>query len=327
MKKTIRIKFVGFYRDFDPNNNFILNSLKKYYNVVQSEQPEYLFSSCFSDDYLDYDCIRIFYTGENICPDFRAFDYAIGFEYLQFMDRYLRYPNYAIPELYGEDVALMKQKHCNVDMQMAQKQDFCSFVVSNGTENCAVERTDFFYKLSDYKKVNSGGRYLNNIGLPEGVPDKLEFQRKHKFSIAFENSSHAGYTTEKIIQAFAAGTIPIYWGDPMITKDFNQNAFIVCGQENEWNDIIRRIREIDENEALYRSMMACPALVQSDLVEKYQMDLDIFLRNIVDQDVEKAFRRDRMGTGKVWALELKRMRAAKKNRIIRFYLKRKIRRG
>ena len=64
-----------------------------------------------------------------------------------------------------------------------------------------------FEALSWYQQVSSGGRYKNNIGGP--VDDKLKFQRKHKFVIAFENTATPGYTTEKIIGAFAAGAVPI----------------------------------------------------------------------------------------------------------------------
>ena len=82
--KTIKIKFTGFWKNFNANDNFILDILKKNYEVVLSETPEYLFYSVFNDDYIKYDCVRIFVTGENICPDFQMCDYAIGFERMEF---------------------------------------------------------------------------------------------------------------------------------------------------------------------------------------------------------------------------------------------------
>lgn len=78
---------------------------------------------------------------------------------------------------------------------------FCSFVVSNSQFSDPL-RKRFFERLCKYKKVDSGGRYLNNIGGP--VRDKLAFCRGYKFNIAFENSSVDGYTTEKIMEAYAA---------------------------------------------------------------------------------------------------------------------------
>ena len=89
-----------------------------------------------------------------------------------------------------------------------------------------------FEELNKYKRVDSGGRYLNNIGRPEGVRDKFAFQSEHKFSLTFENSAHLGYTTEKLLQGFSAGTIPIYWGDPAVENCFNPKAFINISGNN-----------------------------------------------------------------------------------------------
>ena len=61
-----------------------------------------------------------------------------------------------------------------------EKRKFCSFVVSNA--DAKPIRQHFFEKLSDYKKVDSGGRFMNNVGGP--VADKIDFHRQHKFVIA-----------------------------------------------------------------------------------------------------------------------------------------------
>ena len=42
----------------------------------------------------------------------------------------------------------------------------------------------------------------------------------YAFSIIIESNRTPGYFTEKIIDCFATGTIPIYWGDPEITTYF-----------------------------------------------------------------------------------------------------------
>jgi hypothetical protein len=310
--KTIKIKFVGFWNEFDDNNNFIINLLKKHYAVELSDEPEYVFSSCFSDEYLDYECVRIFYTGENLVPDFNAFDYAIGYEYLDYGDRYMRYTDYAIPEEYGTDCSLMRHKHELAAEQAGQKSEFCSFVVSKGNGHVAKERESFFKMLSDYKKVNSGGRFLNNIGQPEGVKDKLEFQKRHKFAIAFENSSHPGYSTEKIVQAFAAGCIPIYWGDPLISRDFNEASFVNCHQYKDFQSVVEAIRQIDHDPVLYERMLAEPALVDPDFVGKLNRRLETFLCHIIDQPIETAYRRDRVGYNQAHVERLQRRRRFQK---------------
>ena len=44
-KKTIKINFKYFHEGFNPKNNFFTNLLRKQYNVIISEKPDYLFYS------------------------------------------------------------------------------------------------------------------------------------------------------------------------------------------------------------------------------------------------------------------------------------------
>ena len=101
MKKEIFIAFVGFWNSFDINDNFLINPLKKKFkiSVIDVEKhPElknkvqYLFYGDFSKSYLTYSCVRIYYTGENLFPNFNSCDYAIGYDYISLDDRYIRYP-------------------------------------------------------------------------------------------------------------------------------------------------------------------------------------------------------------------------------------------
>lgn len=282
MSSRIKIKFTGFWPGWNPEDNFIINALKTFTEVELSDEPEYLFSSWFSNEYRDYDCVKIFYTGENVCPDFNVFDYGIGFECMDYGDRYLRYPLYYVSELYGHDYDLMLTKHENAMETLKEKSDFCSFVVSNGTSSAEDLRRVFFEKLSKYKQVNSGGRYLNNIGEPNGVADKLAFQTRHKFAIAFENSAHDGYVTEKLVQAFAAKTIPIYWGSPTVSSEFNPKAFINCQDYPNLDAVIEQIKKIDEDDELCLSILSEPALLD-DKRSEYDARLVDFLKNVVSQ--------------------------------------------
>ena len=306
-KKTIKIKFSGMGGKFDPQNNFISNILKKYYTVELSDNPDYLIYSVNSSDYLKYNCVRIFYTAENIVPDFNICDYAIGFHYMDFGDRYCRYPLYMVDgfKAYsGDDYAsdLIRAQHKQEVSQDYTKTDFCSFVYSNG--DAAICREKIFDALSNYKKVNSGGRYRNNIGGP--VVSKLEFQKKHRFVIAFENSTTPGYATEKIVHAFAAGSVPIYWGNPDITKEFNAGSFINChdfglkadGDDNVIQEIVSKIIELDQNENEYKKMLATPAFADSNYVSNVQKTFEEFLLNIFSQSKEASYRRNLLYWGK-----------------------------
>lgn len=230
-------------------------------------------------------CVRIFYTGENIVPDFNICDYAIGFEWMQYEDRYLRMPYIYNSKRFERICDLCAKKHV---LPIPEKKYFCSFTVSDSRADS--KRLSIFHALQKYKPVNSGGKLENNIG--GRIKDKLAFDRIHKFSLCAENSSHNGYCTEKLPQAFAAQTIPIYWGDPEVTKIYNSKAFINAHDYATIDELVERVKEVDNNPVLYASMLAEPALISPEeySYEAQYEQLKSFLRHIVTQPLDRAHR-------------------------------------
>lgn len=290
--RTIKIKFCDFWNGFNPDENIFINILKRKYDVKLSDEPDYIFYSVFGYEHLKYQGIRIFYSGENIVPDFNICDYGISFNYINFDDRYLRFPLYF---LYEEDIENVK-KRGTIEGDHCTKDKFCNFIYSNG--DAADERDAIFKAISTYKKVDSGGKHLNNLGFR--IADKYEFQKRYKFSIAFENSSSRGYVTEKILQAFAAGTIPIYWGDKMIASEFNPEAFINCHDYPDFAHVLQRIIEIDNNDALFFEILNKPVFVDSNCVNESYNKLENFLFNIFEQEKSAVYRRNRFYRGKMY---------------------------
>lgn len=298
-KMEVRIAFVDFWPGCDQQNHIITKALKQKYEVkfVHPQEADYVFFSVFGDEHwsLPDETVKIFYTGENLCPDFNICDYAIGFEWMDFGDRYYRLPNYYATEFFLPKVEQMLQKHhLSADKDYVGRK-FCSFVVSNPAGSPI--RREAFERISTYKKVDSGGRWLNNIGGP--VEDKLAFDSEHKFSIVCENSSHRGYTTEKIVEAFAAQTIPIYWGDPEVTRVYNPKAFINIQEYANWDDLIAEVKKIDENKDLYIRMLKEPAIKDGSFTYQEQFDgMAAFLAHIIEQPHSEAYRYNREFWGK-----------------------------
>ena len=139
-------------------------------------------------------------------------------------------------------------------MQLVKKESegFCCFVYSNNINH----RNAFCRQLSNYKKVDCGGGSLNNVG--GKVKNKIEFQKKYKFCIAYENSVQPGYTTEKILQAYKSNCIPIYYGSETIKDDFNPKTFINAHDFDNNNDLINYIKKVDTDVSLYNSYMNKP---------------------------------------------------------------------
>ena len=300
--RKISVYFEGFWKGFDNENNFIINILRKYFDVIVSNQPEYLFYSIFNDNYLKYDCVKIFFTGENLSPDFNVCDFAMAYDDIQFGDRYLRFPLWLLYDSHfernminGVEITSLKRMHND-----GKREKFCSFVYSNG--NADPFRKALYEKLDTYKHVDSGGRFMNNVGGP--VKNKLTFEAEHRFSIACENVSQAGYTTEKLVEAFVSGAVPIYWGDPDVIKDFNPKAFINCMDYDSIEDIIKMIREIDQNQDLYEDMMTQRVFQDEQFIDHKYEAVEQFLVHIVELPYEKARKNARFYWKKIYQKKL-----------------------
>ena len=299
-KKLVKLEYGATWVRFTPEVNChfwrYLAASEKYEPVISSD-PDYLIYSDFgnSEDpsfLANNNLVKIYFTGENLAPNFNECDYAIGNDYLDFGDRFLRMPTYLDPG-YASRYNLMLKKHeLYVSEDPAQREGFCSFVYSN-TKAAALQRERLFKALSDYKRVESGGRMRNNVGFY--VEDKLAFERGCKFSIACENSLHPGYVTEKIVDAFAAGCIPIYWGDPTIASQFNPEAFIDVGKLG-IQAALELVKQMDQDDELYRRMLAQPAIINPEAKRECYMErFAAFADNIFSQDLKAARRFPRSG--------------------------------
>jgi hypothetical protein len=254
-KFQLKINFTDFWGGFDKTNNFFYNLLIEKYEVVISDEPDLLFYSVYSSDHVKYSCTKVFYTGENQRPDFILCDFAFSYDYSSNKKNY-RLPLYA---LYG-DVTKLVDRAINAKKILAQKTKFCCFIVSNSA--CKV-RNDFFIDLSKYKHIDSGGRVFNNMG--GFVEHKLDFIRDYKFVIAFESQSYPGYTSEKVFEPLTQNCVPIYWGDPLVGNDFNTRCFVNCHEYPSFEEAIKRVREIDNNDELYMQYLSEPVFTNNRL--------------------------------------------------------------
>lgn len=163
-------------------------------------------------NYYNKNVVLIYFAGECTSPDLNIFDYAIVFDrFLQNNDRVARLSTCSF-----YSVSLFDEY---IDSEITQeilesKVNFCNFMYSHSY----IYRDQLFAKISQYKKVDSIGKHLNNTGTLNTRHSKdwrklsIEERLSYKFSIAAENAQFSGYTSEKILSCFQAHTIPIYWG-------------------------------------------------------------------------------------------------------------------
>jgi len=73
------------------------------------------------------------------------------------------------------------------------------------------------------------------------VDYKLDLLKDFRFHVVIENTNIAGWFTEKLIDCFRTGTIPIYWGNPLIGEIFDREGMIICHTEQQIIDAINSV--------------------------------------------------------------------------------------
>lgn len=102
------------------------------------------------------------------------------------------------------------------------------------------EKTKNISMIASTKIMCDGHRYRQKVaeqikdvadlygrGRENRIEHKINGLKDYRFSIAMENSCEDTYFTEKIIDCFFTGTIPIYWGTNKILDIFNSEGVIM----------------------------------------------------------------------------------------------------
>lgn len=283
--KPLLIDFADFWPTFDKTDNWIWNLLTERFDVQLSDEPRLLVYSCYGNRHRSHSGLRLFVSHENRGWGFSRCDWAITSDYVT-SPRHLRVPLWAT--MMWADAARSGPPTTSSDGR-----GFAATVVSNGA---SPTRERVHNLLDTYREVASGGRHRNNVGGP--VNDKHSFISGSKFVLAFENSSFPGYTTEKLLHALHAGAVPIYWGDPLVGRDFNTKRFINFHEFPDDEALLRRVVELDQDDAQYRAMLDEPWFKDGALPECADPSriLDFFERAVADTSTPVAQRRWRPDT-------------------------------
>lgn len=275
-RRLRRIAFIDFWPGFDDDTDRWVSKRWFAENLIDAEvvdayeDPAVVVFSCFGHKNEFYQGVKLVaYVGENVRPPVREVPLCLSFDHLDSVPPHVhtRLPLWVL----NKEVHLVVQLHearlrGDCDLSARGRSGFCCWVASNESDYDASVRLRFVKRLSErYKQVACGGKVLNNVGGP--VEDKLAFLEGYRFNVAFENGSHPGYCTEKLLHAFAAGCVPIYWGDPCESKggqgDFNPAALISAHDFASFEELIDHIAAVDRDERLLEGYLQQPILSES----------------------------------------------------------------
>lgn len=225
------------------------------------------------------------YIGENMRPSFMGYDHSLSFDYDTYGGRNHRLPlwysrlawpgfemkprrpnahNHGYEPLI-EIAPLTKPREVNWE----EKDKFCVMIAGN-PEGL---RINLFNSLYKYKPVDGYGNMFNR-SLRES---KFSVMKDYKFCLCPENSIYDGYVTEKLLDAYAGGTVPIYSGTLSVDCDFHEGAYLNYINTKDMSWFVQTIQAIDESKELYESLYTKPLLWEEPSLDNA---LD-FVRNIV----------------------------------------------
>lgn len=266
----MKINFLDFWGGFDIHNNFFIHLFRDIYGSVeigQLTECDYIIYSCFGQQHKTINrnkVKKIFYTGENIRPNFEDCDYSFTFDFDSYNGKNIRIPLYHLyidwfnVSTYTNPKYLIHPSKINDnEFIKTPKTKFCATVFSSPRQI----RFDLMNTLSTYKKVDGYGRPFGNH--TEGELDKYQKLSNYKFSICPENSYYDGYYTEKLLHAKTAGTIPIYLADNKVHIDFNKKSFIDIADFSSLESLKQFVIKVDNNDELYQEIANQPLAINN----------------------------------------------------------------
>lgn len=261
--------------------SFFMKLLEKTYqcpiHITSSpDNADVLVESIFGYmSYLHYKKWRatILYTGEtHYCSmkDIDQYDCVLGFE--ETGRNFVKCPLYILFLISNPDIMRqISEPAVNTPAQMISPSptpppppNQASVILSNIH---GKERLTFLDHLEKKMSVKYGGKYKNNIGrLVSGQfnsPEMSQFYREGKFAITMENGDQPHYVTEKIVNGFRSGVIPVYWGTSKIVEYFNPRRFLrlKSASPEDMDELIHTMLSMTDQE--YFDIIREPILLRS----------------------------------------------------------------
>ncbi len=253
----------------DDNPDLFIFSSSRYHPAVQVKAEDF-------KKLANANCIKVFVSGENVVPDFKIFDYAFSFE--ETNDKNFYFPNFVHHD-YFEQLRTGRHDDQVKAWRNSSKSKFCNLLSQQGSDPRShsgdalrrlffgatpLPRQKLAEKLMEYKRVDCPGAVLHNMrGIGPGQEKKLGFMSRYKFTIAGERVSTPYYVTEKLPHALLVNSVPIYWGCPRIAEYFNPEAFINCHDYDNFDQVLERVVEVDNDDDLYRKYIQAPPITEN----------------------------------------------------------------
>ena len=227
----------------------------------------------------------ICFIGENVRPNYIGYNYSLSFDYDTYGGRNFRLPlwyarlawpgfeqkprksnshNHGYEDLISIE-SLMKGR----TLDLSKKTKFCAMIAGNAEGL----RVNLYNSISAYKQVDGYGNMFGR-SLRQSKFDVLP---EYKFCLCPENSIYDGYVTEKLIDAYAGGTVPIYSGSVCNDEELDDGPYLNYYDIQNMDWFINHIKKCDQDSDLYKYFYERPLLNKKPSLD----DAIAFVRSIV----------------------------------------------
>ena len=287
-QETQNVRFVDFWDNFDPEEYFLplfrgLRSLEgkdlaeldfdlEFHSVFKKKDRSVLgrikgsltgLGKKTAAPSVKKPAFRVWYTAENRRPHFDRFHASLSFDKTDASRNNFRVPHWWLlfPELVGAKPFGQDNRRLGSTISLTEavngrkvetepRQKFaCAFF-----GRMWYPRRDIVSALSKLGEVDVFGP-----GSGKPVGSKLEVATQYRYVLCPENDLYPGYVTEKALEAWATGAIPIYWGQDAYS-DLNPEAMVNLADLEDLNELVARIEELENNPGRAADMRAMPIL-------------------------------------------------------------------
>jgi alpha(1,3/1,4) fucosyltransferase len=265
--KACRVENGNILPGFNPERNFFTYALKAVYeNVEVVADPfdaDVIVYSCFGKDHLNFPkgsgVKKIFFTGENIRPDFNECDWAFTFDFETYGGRNIRLPlwfyniDWFGVSTYDNPAWLIPTDYFSGKNPYPDRPKTKAYCIAYN--NPVKIRLDMIEKLRRLgRSVEIWGKHTGNWFYRED--QKMRIYSDYRFCICFENTIYPGYNTEKLIHAKTAGCVPLYWGSQKVDVDFNSRSYLNMADFPSMDAFVERVIEIENDPAKLASIQS-----------------------------------------------------------------------
>lgn len=210
---------------------------------------------------------NIFYSAENHRPPPGSWDAYLTFDTYDFDGKNAYFPLWWLTstDLLGENQSPFLGKPITIKQltsprraEFETRKNFCAVFAGKAWPF----RVHAINELSKIGRVDVFGDLSRNR-----VVSKNEIAKDYRFVLCFENDIYPGYVTEKLPEAWATGSVPLYWGEDR-TGSFNSRAYLNLNNFNGFSQFLESVSLLNANNEAWSEMAAEPLITTKPSLEE-----------------------------------------------------------